>query len=132
MKKRLISLFLVFVTLLGILPITTLAAPTLEEAMADVSIYGKYEPLTWLTMNGSVKTQRYTYYRYRSLETGQIKEIPAYCVDPYLQGVPVKVPDGTSIRYGANETITDYKLMGIIGSGYPHQSLGALGLQTVE
>ena len=38
MKKRMISLFLALVALLGILPVTSLAAPTLEEAMAEVNV----------------------------------------------------------------------------------------------
>ncbi len=70
MKKRIMSLFLAFVMLLGILPMTSLAAPTLEEAMADVDVYAKNETLNWLTMNGSVKEQHYTYYNYRSIQTG--------------------------------------------------------------
>lgn len=39
MKKRLLSLFLVFVTLLGILPTAALAANTEEEALGEVDIY---------------------------------------------------------------------------------------------
>ncbi len=132
MKKRIFSMFLALVMLLGILPVTSLAAPTLEEAMAEVSIYGKYEPLEWLTMNGSVKTQRYTYYKYESPVSGRTKEIPAYCVDPRLHGVPVLAPDGTPFKYSASETMSDYKLVGIVSNGYPHQSLETLGLQTKE
>lgn len=44
MKKRLLSLFLAFVTLLGILPTAALAANTEEEALGEVDIYnGGYE-----------------------------------------------------------------------------------------
>jgi len=127
-----ISLFLALVTLLGILPVTSFAAPTLEEAMAEVNVYAKNETLNWLTMNGSVKEQHYTYYKYESVQTGQVKEIPAYCVDPKLYGVPVKVPEGTPIKYSAKETMSDYKLVGIVSNGYPHQSLETLGLKTVN
>ena len=132
MKKRMISLFLALVTLLGILPVTSFAAPTLEEAMAEVNVYAKNETLNWLTMNGSVKEQHYTYYKYESVQTGQVKEIPAYCVDPKLYGVPVKVPEGTPIKYSAKETMSDYKLVGIVANGYPHQSLETLGLKSVN
>ena len=132
MKKRMISLFLALVTLLGILPVTSFAAPTLEEAMAEVNVYAKNETLNWLTMNGSVKEQHYTYYKYESVQTGQVKEIPAYCVDPKLYGVPVKVPEGTPIKYSAKETMSDYKLVGIVSNGYPHQSLETLGLKSVN
>lgn len=59
MKKRLLSLFLAFVTLLGILPTAALAANTEEEALGEVDIYnGGYE-LSYLTINGRIRTQDY-------------------------------------------------------------------------
>lgn len=121
-----ISLLLVLVTLLGILPVTSFAAPTLEEAMAEVDVYARSETLDWLTMNGSVKEQHYTYYKYESVQTGQLKEIPAYCVDPRLYGVPALVPEGTPIKYTAPDTVSDPKVCGIIANGYPHESLSVL------
>lgn len=132
MKKRMISLLLVLVTLLGILPVTSFAAPTLEEAMAEVDIYARNETLDWLTMNGSVKEQHYTYYKYESVQTGQLKEIPAYCVDPRLYGVPALVPEGTPIKYTAPDTVSDPKVCGIIANGYPHESLSVLKVNTPE
>jgi len=131
-KKRMISLLLVLITLLGILPVPSFAAPTLEEAMAEVDIYSRDKELVWLTMNGRVNKQKMIYYNYESPMTGQIKEIPAYCIDPDLYGVPEKVSEGTSIKYSASETMSDYKLVGIIANGYPHQSLESLGLQTAD
>ena len=132
MKKRIISLLLVLVTLLSILPMTSLAAPTLEEAMAEVNVYARNEDLDWLTMNGSVKTQHYTYYNYESVQSGQVKEIPAYCVDPRLYGVPALVPEGTPIKYGAPDTVSDPKVCGIIANGYPHEPLSVLKVNTPE
>lgn len=132
MKKRMISLLLVLVTLLGILPVTSFAAPTLEEAMAEVDVYARNETLDWLTMNGSVKEQHYTYYKYESVQTGQVKEIPAYCVDPRLYGVPALVPEGTPIKYTAPDTVSDPKVCGIIANGYPHESLAVLEVNTPE
>ena len=82
-------------------------------------------------MNGSVKTQWYTYYNYTSA-SGKTTEIPAYCVDPRLYGVPAKVSEGTAIKYSASETITDPKIMGIISNGYPHMDLATLGVNSVE
>ena len=41
----------------------------------------------YLTINGSIKTQRYLYYKYTSVQTGQVTEIPAYCVDPDLYSI---------------------------------------------
>ena len=57
-------MLLALATMLSMLPLPASAASTLEEAMAEVDIYGNTEPLTWLAMNGSVKTQHYTYVRF--------------------------------------------------------------------
>ena len=133
MKKRILSMLLALVTLLSMLPIPANAASTLDEAMAEVNVYGKKEDLNWLTMNGSVKVQHYTYYNYRSPFSGETKEIPAYCVDPNLYGVPALAPDeGTPIKYSASETGNNPKIMGIIANGYPHIDLGTLGVNTIE
>ena len=127
MKKRLLSLFLVFVTLLGILPTAALAANTEEEALGEVDIYnGGYE-LSYLTINGRIRTQDYTYFNYVDAK-GQKKEVPAYCVNPNIKGVPQPVGVGESIKYLANERSSDPKVVGIISNGYPHRSLGELKL----
>ena len=127
MKKRLLSLFLVFVTLLGILPTAALAANTEEEALGEVDIYnGGYE-LSYLTINGRIRTQDYTYFNYVDAK-GQKKEVPAYCVNPNIKGVPQTVGVGESIQYLANERASDPKVVGIISNGYPHRSLGELKL----
>ena len=127
MKKRLLSLFLAFVTLLGILPTAALAANTEEEALGEVDIYnGGYE-LLYLTINGRIRTQDYTYFNYVDAK-GQKKEVPAYCVNPNIKGVPQTVGVGESIKYLANERSSDPKVVGIISNGYPHRSLGELKL----
>ena len=127
MKKRLLSLFLAFVTLLGILPTAALAANTEEEALGEVDIYnGGYE-LSYLTINGRIRTQDYTYFNYVDAK-GQKKEVPAYCVNPNIKGVPQTVGVGESIQYLANERSSDPKVVGIISNGYPHRSLGELKL----
>ena len=127
MKKRLLSLFLAFVTLLGILPTAALAANTEEEALGEVDIYnGGYE-LSYLTINGRIRTQDYTYFDYVDAK-GQKKEVPAYCVNPNIKGVPQTVGVGESIKYLANERSSDPKVVGIISNGYPHRSLGELKL----
>ena len=62
--KKLLSLFLVLVTLLGILPTAAFAADSEEEALGEVNIYnGEYE-LGYLSINGSVRKQIYTYFLY--------------------------------------------------------------------
>ena len=126
------TMLLAVLLLIGLLPTSALAAPTLEEAMREVSVYAKNKDLNWLTMNGTVRTQHYTYYRYTSVLDGSTSEIPAYCVDPNLYGVPALVPEGTGIRYNCSETVSDPKVCGIVSNGYPHVEVQALGLKSVE
>ena len=132
MTKRVLSFVLALLMVVGMLPAPVHAADTLEDAMAEVNIYAKDQKLNWLTMNGSVKEQEYTYYNYRSAQTGETKEIPAYCVDPRLYGVPAKTSEGTPIKYAAESTVNDPKVCGIISNGYPHMTLNDLGLQSKE
>ena len=78
--KKLLSLLLVVVTLLGILPASAFAADSVEAALGEVDIYnGGYE-LAYLSINGAVKKQDYTYFMYRGND-GTTREVPAYCVN---------------------------------------------------
>lgn len=125
--KKLLSLLLVLVTLLGIIPTSAFAADSVEAALGEVDIYnGGYE-LGYLSINGAVKKQDYTYFMYKGND-GVTREVPAYCVNPYIKGVPQKVEPGQSIKYLAEERSSDPKVVGIISNGYPHRSLGELKL----
>lgn len=125
--KKLLSLFLACILLLGILPTSAFAAGSVEEALGEVNIYnGDYE-LGYLAINGAVRKQKYTYFLYESND-GSTKESPAYCVNPNQYGVPQTVGPGESIKYLAEEKASDPKVVGIISNGYPHRSLGELGL----
>ena len=127
MKRRLLSLFLAFVTILSLLPTAAFAASSEEEALGEVDIYnGDYE-LGYLAINGTVRKQKYTYFLYESND-GSTKESPAYCVTPNQYGVPQTVGPGESIKYLAEEKASDPKVVGIISNGYPHRSLGELKL----
>ena len=127
MKRRLLSLFLTFLTMINILPTAAFAADTPEAALGEVDIYnGGYE-LGYLMINGAVKKQDYTYFNYVDAK-GQKKEVPAYCVNPTTPGVPQTVGPGESIKYLAEEKASDPKVVGIISNGYPHRSLGELKL----
>ena len=127
MKRRLLSLFLTFLTMFSILPTAAFAADTPEAALGEVDIYnGGYE-LGYLMINGAVKKQDYTYFNYVDAK-GQKKEVPAYCVNPTTPGVPQTVGPGESIKYLAEEKASDPKVVGIISNGYPHRSLGELKL----
>ena len=125
--KKLLSLFLALVTVLGVLPTAAFAADSVEAALGEVNIYnGEYE-LGYLSINGAVKTQVYTYFLYEAND-GTMKESPAYCVNPTTPGVPQTVGPGKSIKYLAEERASDPKVVGIISNGYPHRSLGELKL----
>lgn len=125
--KKLLSLFLAFVIALGLLPTAVFAADSVEAALGEVNIYnGEYE-LGYLSINGAVKKQIYTYFLYEAND-GTIKESPAYCVNPTTPGVPQTVAPGESIQYLAEEKASDPKVVGIISNGYPHRSLGELNL----
>lgn len=113
MKKRLIALLLVLVTVLGMLPATALAAGSEEEALGEVNIYNGGQKLAYLSINGRIREQIYTYFNYVDSQ-GRTKEIPAYCVNPNTKGVPQSVAPGESIKYLAEEKGNDPKVMGIL------------------
>ncbi len=86
--------------------------------------------MSWATSPSTARSekQKYTYFLYESND-GSTKESPAYCVNPNQYGVPQTVGPGESIKYLANEKASDPKVVGIISNGYPHRSLGELGLE---
>ena len=128
MKKRLIALLLVLVTVLGMLPATALAADSEEEALGEVNIYNGGTAMSYLSINGRIREQIYTYFNYVDSQ-GRTKEIPAYCVNPNTKGVPQSVAPGESIKYLAEEKGNDPKVMGIIANGYPTRGLSELKLE---
>lgn len=128
MKKRLSSMLLVLVMMLGMLPATALAASSEAEALGEVSIYNGRQKLSYLSINGRVRELIYTYFNYMG-ENGKTKEIPAYCVNPNTKGVPQTVASGQSIKYLAEEKGNDPKVMGIIANGYPTRGLAELKLE---
>ena len=128
MKKRLIALLLILVTVLGMLPTTALAASSEEEALGEVNIYNGGQKLSYLSINGRVRELIYTYFNYVD-SNGRTKEIPAYCVNPNTKGVPQTVVPGESIKYIAKEKGNDPKVLGIVANGYPTRGLGELKLE---
>ena len=88
MKKRLISMFLVLVMALESFPISAFAASsTIAGALGEVNITNGGYKMSYLSMNGVVRSQSYTYFNFKSA-SGAIKEIPAYCINPTTKGVP--------------------------------------------
>lgn len=131
MKKRLTALLLALMMVLGAMPSPGLAASSEEIALGEINIYNGGDELSYLSINGTVQKFLYTYYP-RVSPNGQVKEIPAYCVNPNLYGVPQTVPKGESIRYNATAKATDPKVMGIVANGYPTRDLPELGLENKE
>ena len=90
--KKLLSLFLACILLLGILPTSVFAADSVEEALGEVNIYnGDYE-LGYLSINGAVKKQTYTYFLYESNDTPvqpQPQAVGAARRDPRRGEIPV-------------------------------------------
>ena len=130
--RRWTALLLLVVTLIGMLPGAALAANTPEEALGEINIYNGGEQLAYLAVNGRVQKLNYVYFKYELGSTGQIKQIPAYCVNPTTDGVPQAMGTGKSIEYLAQNQATDPKIVGIVGNGYPHRSLEELGLDNVQ
>ena len=128
MKKRLVSMLLALVMVLGMLPATALAASSEEEALGEVNIYNGEQKLSYLSINGRIRELIYTYFNYVD-SNGRTKEIPAYCVNPNTKGVPQTVGPGESIKCIAKEKGSDPKVMGIIANGYPTRGLSELKLE---
>ena len=128
MKKRLVSMLLALVMVLGMLPVTALAASSEEEALGEVNIYNGEQKLSYLSINGRIRELIYTYFDHVDAN-GKNKEIPAYCVNPNTTGVPQTVGPGESIKYIAKEKGNDPKVMGIIANGYPTRGLSELKLE---
>ena len=81
MKRRILALLLTLITALGMLPAPALAASSEEEALGNINIYHNGEKVSYLSINGCVREQVYTYYNFTD-ETGATRQIPAYCVNP--------------------------------------------------
>ena len=131
MKKRLLTALLAMIMAFSILPTASLAASSVEEALGEIDIYNGGKELSYLMINGRVQKLIYTYYNYVNSK-GETREIPAYCVNPNIYGVPQSVEPGESIEYLAEEKTSDPKVLGIVANGYPTRTLAELGLENKE
>ena len=128
MRKRMIAMLLCIATMLSLCTgFASAASSTIAGALGEVNITNGDYKMSYLSMNGVVRSQSYTYFNFKSA-SGAIKEIPAYCINPTTKGVPQSVSPGTSIKYIANEASNDPKIVGIIANGYPHRGLSELKL----
>ena len=96
--KKIISFMLTIILVVGMLPISAVAASTPEEALGEVNIYSGGYSMNYLAVNGKVQTQSYTYFLYRNSQ-GETQEIPAYCAAwispwPTLTSGPWRAPSG--------------------------------------
>ena len=86
MKKRLISMLLLVVMVLGMLPVTALAAGSEEEALGEVNIYNGEQKLSYRSINGRIRELIYTYFNHVDAVLSVLKH--AVFVDiPCLQRV---------------------------------------------
>ena len=132
MRKRLIAILLCISTMLSLCTgFASAASSTIGGALGEVNITNGGYKMSYLSMNGVVRSQSYTYFNFKSA-SGAIKEIPAYCINPTTKGVPQSVNPGESIKYIANEASSDPKIMGIIANGYPHKGLSELKLDNKQ
>lgn len=130
MKKRITAVLLMAAILMSLCTGIAGAADSAESALGEINIYNGGYKMSYLSMNGAVRSQNYTYYKYTNAK-GEVKEIPAYCINPTTKGVPQSVATGKSIRYTADEASSDPKIVGIISNGYPRYSASELGLEGV-
>ncbi len=61
MKQRILSFFLALLTLFGLFSTAAFAADTPEAALGEVNIYNGEHELDYLSINGAVKKQVYTF-----------------------------------------------------------------------
>ncbi|MDY4036668.1 MAG: SpaA isopeptide-forming pilin-related protein [Candidatus Pseudoscilispira sp.] len=128
MKKRITAVLLMAAILVSLCAGIAGAADSAEDALGEINIYNGDYKMSYLAMNGVVRSQKYTYYKYTNAK-GEVKEIPAYCINPTTKGVPQSVAAGESIKYMASEASSDPKIVGIISNGYPRYSASELGLE---
>ena len=86
MKKRFFSMLLALIMALGLFPASA-AASSIDEALGEIDIYNGGTKMSYLSINGKIQSQIYTYYNFDN-GSGQVREIPAYCVNPNQYGVP--------------------------------------------
>lgn len=120
-------MLLALIMALGLFPASA-AASSIDEALGEIDIYNGGTKMSYLSINGKIQSQIYTYYNFDN-GSGQVREIPAYCVNPNQYGVPQTVEVGESIEYLADEKASDPKVLGIVANGYPTRSLQELGLE---
>ena len=73
-------MLLALLAVMGLLPTAAFAASTPEEALGEVQIYNGGVEMSYLSINGRIRSQIYTYYNYDN-GSGSTREIPAYCVN---------------------------------------------------
>lgn len=129
--RRITSTIILFAMLMSLLCISVSAADTPDKALGEVDIYSGGFPMSYLAVNGRVQKQEYTYFKFPDSISGEMKEVPAYCVNPNQYGVPQTVDKGESIKYLAEEKASDPKVVGLVANMYPHRGLSELGLDNL-
>jgi uncharacterized surface anchored protein len=96
----------------------------MEDALSKLGVSFRGEPLDWLTIGGTVKTQNYTFFPYKNDRTGTVDEHPVYCIDPARGGVKEGVQKlglhDNVMTYYRGERVGDPYYIAILNAGYPH------------
>ncbi len=86
MKKRLISMLLALLAVMGLLPTAAFAASTPEEALGEVQIYNGGVEMSYLSINGRIRSQIYTYYNYDNAERETRRDSRLLCQPEHAGG----------------------------------------------
>ena len=86
MRKRLIAILLCISTMLSLCTgFASAASSTIGGALGEVNITNGGYKMSYLSMNGVVRSQSYTYFNFKSA-SGAIKEIPGLLHQSYDKG----------------------------------------------
>jgi hypothetical protein len=141
MRKRLLAFALVFALMLTLAQGVSFASFNEGDEVrpgTTVNIAYQDNTLDYMTMNGTVKSMRYTYFYFKTKD-GAREEHPVYCVAPDMKGAYELVrDDGTTgdapntAKYTTGEKVTRTDYVKVMESGYPHNNYTSFGLNSEE
>ena len=141
MKKRIITGALAFMLVLTVCQGAVLASfadGDWVQTGQPVNIGYQSNMMNYLTLNGSVRGFRYTYFWFLTKD-GVREEHPVYCMAPDMRGAFELVrDDGTTgdgpdtAKYITGDKITRADYITIMEVGYPHNTYSSLGVNSTE
>ncbi|MCL1835659.1 MAG: SpaA isopeptide-forming pilin-related protein [Oscillospiraceae bacterium] len=141
MKKRIITGILALMLVLTVcqgISLASWADGDWVQTGQPLNIGYQSNMMNYLTLNGSVRGFRYTYFWFLTKD-GIREEHPVYCMAPDMRGAFELVrDDGTTgdesntARYITGDRITRADYITIMEAGYPHNTYPSLGVNSVE